>query len=130
MEGTRRGRMRVVVPCPERVRTLDGTAFGWLDARLWTERWLEVLAAEDLAVYAFLALVADRQGTSWWRRDRMARALGLHVEDVDRARVRLIERDLVAYRPFGPHASDGFHQVLSVPPGGPCEPELSGVLGA
>ncbi len=38
--------------------------FGWLDARLWRDGWLEVLTAEDLAVYAFLCLVADRQGVS------------------------------------------------------------------
>lgn len=114
---------RAVVPCPERVRTLEGTAFGWLDARLWTEQWLEVLTAEDVALYAFLVLVADRQGVSWWRRDRMAKALGWHLEEVDRALGRLAHRGLVAYRPFGPHAADGFHQVLAVPHGGPPQPE-------
>jgi hypothetical protein len=126
MGRTKREGLRVVVPRPDRVRTLEGTAFGWLDARLWTERWLEGMTAEDVAIYVFLALVADRHGVSWWRRDRMARSLGLYVDDVDRALARLIALDLVAYRPFGPHAADGFHQLLGIPPGGPPASELPG----
>ena len=67
---------RVVLPQPERVRALGAAAgFGWLDARLIRDGWLEVLTAEDLAVYVFLCLVADRQGVSWYRQDRIRTAL-------------------------------------------------------
>lgn len=111
---------RGVVPEPGRARTLSQAAgFGWLDARLWRDGWLEVLTAEDLAVYVFLCLVADHQGVSWYRRDRIRAALGLGEQAVWQALSRLETLGLVAYRPFHRRASEGFRQVLAVPDGGP-----------
>lgn len=111
---------RVVVPHPERVRALGAAVgFGWLDARLWRDGWLEVLTAEDLAVYAFLCLVADRQGVSWYRQDRIRAALALEEQAVWRALGRLEALSLVAYQPFSIQASEGFRQVLAVDPRGP-----------
>ena len=110
---------RVVVPRPDRVRHLQGVAFGWLDARLLQDRWLPAVPAPALAVYAFLCLAADRQGVSFYRRDRIGGALGLDDHEVARALARLRELDLVAYAPFRPHTVDGFHQVLSLPTSGP-----------
>ena len=62
MSAERRSAKRtVVVPVPHRVRRLNATrGFGWLDARLLRDGWLDVLRAEDLAVYVFLCLVGDR----------------------------------------------------------------------
>jgi hypothetical protein len=121
MSELRRGALRtVVVPCLERRRALGAAAgFGWLDARLVRDGWLELLSAEDVAVYAFLCLVADRQGVSWYRRDRIRAALGLAEQAVWQSLGRLEALGLVAYRPFHAHASEGFRQVLSVPDGGP-----------
>jgi hypothetical protein len=109
----------VIVPRPDRVRTLDGVAFGWLDAALHRTGWLRVLSLPALATYAFLCLVADRQGVSFYRRGRIGRELGLDDGEVASALARLIELDLVAYRPFRDGAADGFHQVLSLPEQGP-----------
>jgi len=129
MSRRQRKSVRVVVPEPGRMRGLGGAAgFGWLDARLWRDGWLEVLTAEDLAVYAFLCLVADRQGVSWYRRDRIRVALGLDEQAVWQALARLEALGLVAYRPFHVHASEGFRQVLAVPVGGP--PPFVGLLEA
>lgn len=112
---------RVVVPRPDRIRRLGGAGgFGWLDARLVRERWLERLGSEELAVYVFLCLVADRQGVSWYRRDRIREALGLGERAVWEALDRLEQLDLVAYQPFHRHASEGFRQVLDLPEPGPC----------
>ena len=74
-----------------------------------------------LRAVAFLCLVANRQGVSWYRRDRIRQALGIGDDTVWLALRRLYALDLVAYRPFGRHASDGFHQVLSLPSQGPPE---------
>lgn len=127
--GAQAGR-RVVVPRPERARRLGpGVAFGWLDARLARDGWLEALPPAAIAVYAFLCLAADRQGVSFYRRDRIGRALGLDDQEVARALARLRELDLVAFAPFSPHAVDGFHQVLTVPAGGPPAPPLLAQLG-
>lgn len=112
---------RVIVPRPERIRRPGSAGFGWMDARLHKQGWLDRLAPEEIAVYAFLCLVADKQGVSWYRRDRIRQALGIREDTLWDSLERLYSLDLVAYRPFGEHASDGFHQVLSLPPQGPPE---------
>lgn len=123
----RRSRLRrILVPRPERTRTIQGIAFGWVDARLHREGWLRVLSTEALATYLFLCLAADRQGVSFYRRDRISRELGLSDSELFSALGRLEKLELVAYEPFGPHASDGFHQVLSLLPGGPPEKCVGG----
>jgi hypothetical protein len=109
----------VIVPRPDRVRTLDGVAFGWIDAALHRAGWLRVLSPPALATYAFLCLVADRKGVSFYRRGKVGREIGLDDAEVASALARLIELDLVAYRPFRNGAADGFHQVLSLPEQGP-----------
>jgi len=100
---------------------MAGTPFGWMDARVLREGWIRLLAPEVIAVYAFLCVVANHDGVSYYRRDRIGDALGLSDAAVHAALQRLIALDLVAYRPFHAHAVDGFHQVLSLPAGGPPE---------
>jgi hypothetical protein len=109
----------VIVPCPDRIRCIGKSGFGWLDGGLHREGWLEVLTTEEVAIYAFLCLVADRQGVSWYRRRRIGDALGIPEAEVRAALKRLCELDLLAYAPFRRGAADGFHQVLSLPAGGP-----------
>jgi hypothetical protein len=104
---------------PDRVRSISGTAFGWLDARLLQEGWLAALGAEGTAAYAFLCLAADRQGLSYYRRDRIAHALALSDQALHHALSRLETLDLVAYRPFHRRAADGVRQVLALPAGPP-----------
>lgn len=116
---TQRRSPRVIVPAPDRVRRIGRTGFGWLDGGLIREGWLEVLSTEELAIYAFLCLVADRQGVSWYRRRRIGDALGIPEPEARTALERLRELDLVAYAPFRRGAPDGFHQVLSLPASGP-----------
>lgn len=111
---------RVVIPDPEHIRALGAASgFGWLDARLLRDGWLEAMTAEDLAVYVFLCLVGDRQGVSWYRRDRIRSALAMDEQALWCTLGRLEALGLVAYRPFHAHASEGFRQVLAIPPDGP-----------
>ena len=124
---TERRSPRVIVPAPDRVRRIGQSGFGWLDGGLLREGWLEVLSTEELAIYAFLCLVADRQGVSWYRHRRIGDALGIPEAEARAALKRLCELDLVAYAPFRPGAPDGFHQVLSLPAAGP--PSLMEQLG-
>jgi len=113
--------VRVVVPRPDRVRSLGrATGFGWLDARLVRGGWLAVMSPEELAVYAFLCLVADHQGVSWYRRDRIREVLCLDERAVWHALDRLEQLGLVAYQPFHRNASEGFRQVLDLPASGPA----------
>lgn len=103
------------VPRPDRTRSLQGTPFGWIDARLLRQAWLSLLGPEATAAYAFLCLAADRSGTSYYRHARIAQALSLPEDRLERALTRLRELDLVAYAPFQPGSPDGFHQVLTLP---------------
>lgn len=113
---------RVVVPRPDRMRSLGGAnGFGWLDARLVRDGWLAVMSPEELAVYVFLCLVADRQGVSWYRRDRIREALCLDERAVWQALERLEQLGLVAYQAFHRNASEGFRQVLDLPAEGAAE---------
>jgi len=107
----------IVTPRPDRLRRLGGTRFGWLAAGIHRQGWLQLLDCEALAAYAFLCLAANRNGVSYYRRERIGRELGLDDGQIHRALGRLEELDLVAYRPFRPGAADGFRQVLSLPAG-------------
>lgn len=115
---------------PQRIRKVPAS-FAWIDHRLRSEGVLERLRPEDLALYLFLTLAADHNGLSCWRLDRIQRAL----PSFDRhalwdARTRLVELDLIAYRPWRHGDPDGCYQVLSVerPPQDRFSPELQQAL--
>ncbi len=108
-------RPRPTPPRPDLVRRPTG-AFGWLDARLLTESWLERIGPEGTAALVLLALAADGQGSSFYGRRRMANALGLSEEELDRALGRLLEIGLVAHRPWRAGSKDGVWQLLPLAP--------------
>ena len=101
-------------PRPEQVRKPTGS-FGWLDARLLHDRWLDRLGPERIAVLTLLALAADRTGSSFYRRDSMALALGMPRADLDEALKRLLELELVDHRPWSAAHIDGVWQLLPLP---------------
>ena len=101
-------------PRPELIRKPAGS-FGWLDARLLHDHWLERLGPERVAVLTLLALAADRTGSSFYRRDSMALALSMSRADLDEALRRLLELDLVVHRPWSAGHIDGVWQLLPLP---------------
>ncbi len=101
-------------PRPELIRRPAGS-FGWLDARLLLEEWLDRLGPEAIAVLVLLALAADRRGASFYGRERMSMALGLSRHEVDRALDRLLGLSLVAHRPWREGLPDGVWQLLPLP---------------
>lgn len=106
-------RPKCVIPQPDRVRRIDGS-FAWLDHRLLREGHLSRLTPEDVAVYVFLVLAADRSGVSFYHHEKICLAIGLSWDKFSEARERLIERDLIAFEPFRPNSVDGYYQVLPV----------------
>ena len=99
---------------PYRLRNVP-RSFAWIDHRIRSEDILKRMEPADLGLYLFLTLAADKNGLSCWRLDRIER----DVPCFDRhalwaARDRLIELDLIAYRPWRKSAPDGCYQVLSV----------------
>lgn len=117
-EGREAGRRRpVMTPRPEQVRSLTGTPFCWLDTRVLRGGWLRAMTPQATAAYTFLCLAADRCGVSYYRRDRIGREVGLSEDELHQALRLLEELGLVAFRPFGPRAVEGFRQVLALPAG-------------
>ncbi len=108
-------RPRPAPPRPDLIRRPAGP-FGWLDARLLHDGWLSRAGADATAALVFLALAADRQGSSFYGRDRMALALGFTREVLDRALARLVALGLVAHRPWRAGVHDGVWQVLPLAP--------------
>jgi len=99
---------------PQRVRQVP-PSFAWIDHRLRSDGFLERLEPEDIGLYLFLTLAADRRGLSCWRLDRIERAMPcFERHTLWDARTRLSDLGLIAYRPWSEHTPDGCYQVLSV----------------
>jgi hypothetical protein len=115
---------------PPRIRKVP-MSFAWIDHRLRSEGILQRLRPEDLGLYLFLVLAADRNGLSCWRLDRIQRALPCFDRHaLWNARRQLVELDLIAYRPWRRNDPDGSYQVLSVerPPQDRLAPEVKEAL--
>ncbi|MGE3880228.1 MAG: hypothetical protein AB7I19_14315 [Planctomycetota bacterium] len=88
--------------------------FGWLEASLLHDHWLQRLQPDATAVLLLLALAADRRGASYYSRARMADRLGIDVGRVDHAVERLLALGLVELKPWRPGQRDGVWQIVPV----------------
>lgn len=101
--------MRNVKPiCPERLRHIRACTFGWIDHNFLHRGFLARLSREEALLYFFLALVANKNGVSFYDYERICTLLQLEADEYVCARNRLCERDLIAYE-------GGIFQVLSLP---------------
>lgn len=96
---------------PSRIRKIEGT-FSWIDHRLITQGWLDVLSREEILLYLWWTTVGDRNGVSFYSDEKAACRLKVSTAEIREARRLLVEKGLIAYR-------DGITQVLALPsPGG------------
>lgn len=99
----------VELPDPDRCRHTP-RRFSWLDHRLLRDGHLAACPCpQALALYLVLATASDSRGLSYYSERRLAELLGLTHDELVRARRRLIETGLIAWR--RPH-----YQVLSLDP--------------
>jgi len=92
----------------DRIRRVQG-GFSFIPHRFLTDGFLASLAQEELLLYLFLTLVADRHGLSFYSYDSICNLLGFMIEDYIEARNALVAKDLIAF--------DGtIFQVLDLPP--------------
>jgi hypothetical protein len=90
-----------------RIRCIDG-GFSFIPHRFLTDGFLKTLSQQQLLLYIFLVLAADRYGLSFYSYDRICSFLHMTLEQYTAARDGLIEKDLIAF--------DGtLFQVLSLP---------------
>ena len=91
----------------DRIRRIDG-GFSFIPHRFLTDGFLKALSQQELLLYIFLVLAADRYGLSFYSYDRICSLLRMTLEQYSAARDGLIEKDLIAF--------DGtLYQVLSLP---------------
>ena len=108
---------------PNAVRRIP-PSFAWLDHRLRSERFLETFTSSEIALYFFLALAADSQGLSCWRLDVMQRAMPtLHFHQFREARESLMQKRLLAFKPWSKNDPDGVYQLLALP----AKPQIQGL---
>ncbi len=70
------------------------------------------MSLPEIALYLFLILAADRNGVSYYRKELIAKILGISEEDFHHARDRLLDKRLIAFCPFRPGDVNGYCQVL------------------
>ncbi len=92
-------------------------SFAWIDHRIRSQGYLKRLMPAGIGLYLFLVLAADKNGLSCWRLDRIERELpDFDYSALWSARDRLVDLDLIAFRPWHKGERDGCYQVLSVRP--------------
>ena len=91
----------------DRIRRING-GFSFIPHRFLTDGFLASLQQQELMLYVFLVLAADRHGLSFYSYERICSLLHMSLEQYIEARDGLLERDLIAF--------DGtLFQVLSLP---------------
>jgi hypothetical protein len=101
------------LPQPQRVRRIE-TSFAWIDHRLLRNGFLPAMTHQDQSLYLFLALAADRNGVSFYRKEKVCDCLGLDFQQFEIAKDRLIAMKLIAFEPYSVLSPNGFYQVLPV----------------
>lgn len=91
----------------KRVRRIDG-GFAFIPHRFLTGGFISDLSPDQLLLYFFLVLAADRFGLSFYSYDKICTLLQMGLDQYVEARCALIKKDLIAF--------DGtLFQVLSLP---------------
>ena len=91
-----------------RIRRIDG-GFAFIPHRFLTSGFVSDLHPDQLLLYFFLVLAADRFGLSFYSYDKICSLLEMSLDQYVEARCALIKKDLIAF--------DGtVFQVLKLPP--------------
>ncbi|GAB6910074.1 conserved hypothetical protein [Desulfosarcina cetonica] len=90
-----------------RIRRING-GFAFIPHRFLTGGFLSDLSPDQLLLYFFLVLAADRYGLSFYSYDKICSLLEFNLDQYVEARCALIKKDLIAF--------DGtVFQVLALP---------------
>jgi hypothetical protein len=90
-----------------RIRRIDG-GFAFIPHRFLTGGFVSALRPDQLLLYFFLVLAADRYGLSFYSYDKICSLLEMSLDQYVEARCALIKKDLIAF--------DGtVFQVLKLP---------------
>jgi hypothetical protein len=101
------GMMKKKVLQPNRIRKINGS-FAFIEHRFLRAGFFEALSHNELLLYLFLTLVANKDGISWYPYDKICAILKWILDEYLEARNGLISKNLIAF--------DGHvFQVLDLP---------------
>jgi hypothetical protein len=99
--------MKKKVVDPDRIRRINGS-FAFIEHRFLRDGFFESLTPNELLLYLFLTLVANKDGISWYPYDKICAILKWILDEYLDARNGLICKNLIAF--------DGHvFQVLDLP---------------
>ena len=79
----------------QRIRKIDG-GFAFIPHRFLTDGFVSGLNPDELLLYLFLVLAADRYGLSFYSYDKICTLLEMGLDQYIEARCTLIKQDLIA----------------------------------
>ncbi len=98
----------------DRVRVIKNS-FSWLDHDFVNGGIIDMLTKEEILLYYFLVTVGDKDGVSFYSREKICCKLKLGIDQYEKVKQSLIGYDLIAYKPFNRYSLNGYFQVLSLP---------------
>ncbi len=101
------------IPQHKKIRNIKGS-FAWVDHRLMRNGFLQVMTHNDIALYLFLILVADKNGVSFYRKEKICEAVSLDFSQFEIAKDRLINMKLIAFESYSAISPNGYYQVLPI----------------
>ncbi|MFH1613693.1 MAG: hypothetical protein ABIG61_01220 [Planctomycetota bacterium] len=101
------------IPQPKKIRNIKGS-FAWIDHRLMQNGFMEKMTHQDIALYLFLILVADKNGVSFYRKEKICEEVSLDFSQFEIAKDRLINLKLIAFEAYSVLSPNGYYQVLPI----------------
>ena len=101
------------IPQPQKIRNIKGS-FAWIDHRIMRSGFMETMTHQDIALYLFLILVADKNGVSFYRKEKICQAVSLDFSRFEIAKDRLINMKLIAFESYSLLSPNGYYQVLPI----------------
>jgi hypothetical protein len=101
------------IPQPKNIRNIKGS-FAWIDHRLIRNGFLEVMTHQDMVLYLFLVLVADKKGVSFYRKEKICEAVSLDYSQFEIAKDHLTNMNLIAFESYSMLSPNGYYQILPI----------------
>ena len=101
------------IPQHKKTRNIKGS-FAWIDHRLIRNGFMKTMTHQDMALYLFLILVADKNGVSFYRKEKICEAVSLDYSQFEIAKDRLVNMKLIAFESYSVLSPNGYYQILPI----------------
>ena len=101
------------IPQPKNIRNFNGS-FAWIDHRLMRNGFINIMTHHDMGLYLFLVLAADKNGVSFYRKEKICEAVSLDYNQFEIAKDRLINMKLIAFEGYSMLSPNGYYQILPI----------------